>query len=87
MPRFCGAELAEGSTRMSDTADDFDQADEEMLSYTVSDEALEVAAGAERGIYTPSELDAELLTLDASAHCRPRLTSPTRIPTRWKGLP
>ena len=31
------------------TAATFDQADEEILSYEVSDEALEAAAGRERG--------------------------------------
>ena len=35
---------------MNDTASDLDQTDEELLNYTVSDEALEAAAGTERGI-------------------------------------
>jgi hypothetical protein len=30
-----------------------DQADDEILTYTVSDEALEAAAGTEKAIYTP----------------------------------
>jgi hypothetical protein len=33
----------------SNTTTDLDQADEEILTYTVSDEALEAAAGTERG--------------------------------------
>jgi hypothetical protein len=32
---------------------DLDQADEDILTYTVSDEALEAAAGTERGGPTP----------------------------------
>ena len=36
-----------------DRAIDLDQADEEILSYTVSDDALEAAAGTERGRYIP----------------------------------
>jgi hypothetical protein len=34
---------------MNDTTTDLDQADEEILTSTVSDEALEAAAGTERG--------------------------------------
>ena len=34
---------------MNDTTSDLDQTDEEILTYTVSDEALEAAAGPERG--------------------------------------
>jgi hypothetical protein len=37
--------------RQTDTTD-LDQADEEILAYTVSDEALEAAAGTERGALT-----------------------------------
>jgi hypothetical protein len=33
----------------SNTTAELDQADEEILAYTVSDEALEAAAGTERG--------------------------------------
>ena len=33
---------------MNETTIDVDQADEEILTYTVSDEALEAAAGTER---------------------------------------
>jgi hypothetical protein len=36
-------------TTMNDQANALDQADEEILTYTVSDEALEAAAGTERG--------------------------------------
>jgi len=32
-----------------DTTTDIDQADEDILTYTVSDEALEAASGSERG--------------------------------------
>jgi hypothetical protein len=36
---------------MGDTTSDIlDQADEEILTYTVSDEALEAASGTERGV-------------------------------------
>ena len=35
--------------KFSTTSDTLDQADEEILTYTVSDEALEVAARTERG--------------------------------------
>jgi hypothetical protein len=35
---------------MSHTTTDLDQADEEILTYTVSDEALEAAAVSERGV-------------------------------------
>jgi hypothetical protein len=38
---------------MNDDNTDLDQADEEILTYTVSDEALEAAAGTERGVSTP----------------------------------
>jgi hypothetical protein len=42
---------SEGRTHMKDTtSDNLDQTDEEILTYTVSDEALEDAAGTERGI-------------------------------------
>jgi hypothetical protein len=34
---------------MTDQTDTLDQTDEDILSYTVSDEALEAAAGTERG--------------------------------------
>ncbi len=34
---------------MNDQTGDLDQADEEILTYTVSDEALEAAAGMEKG--------------------------------------
>jgi hypothetical protein len=34
------------------TTGTLDQADEDILSYTVSDEALEAAAGTERGNFT-----------------------------------
>jgi hypothetical protein len=37
---------------MNDDTTDLDQADEEILTYTVSDEALEAAAGTERGANT-----------------------------------
>jgi hypothetical protein len=37
------------------TDTDLDQADEDILTYTVSDEALEAAAGTERGAYFYSE--------------------------------
>jgi hypothetical protein len=40
---------------MNDDTTDLDQADEEILAYTVSDEALEAAAG-ERGLNTESLL-------------------------------
>jgi hypothetical protein len=33
-----------------------DQADEEILTYTLSDEALEAAAGTERGVPTANSL-------------------------------
>ena len=33
---------------MNDDTTDFDQTDEDILTYTVSDEALEAAAGTER---------------------------------------
>jgi hypothetical protein len=36
----------------SNTAAGLDQADEEILTYTVSDETLEAAAGTERGVHT-----------------------------------
>jgi hypothetical protein len=36
---------------MNDTTTDLDQADEDILTYTVSDEALEAAAGTEKGRY------------------------------------
>jgi hypothetical protein len=35
------------------TSDNLDQADEEILTYTVSDEALEAAAGETEPLYTP----------------------------------
>ena len=38
---------------MNDTTSDLDQIDEDILTYTVSDEALEAAAGTERGSATP----------------------------------
>jgi hypothetical protein len=34
----------------STTSDNLDQTDEDILTYTASDEALEAAAGTERGI-------------------------------------
>jgi hypothetical protein len=34
---------------MDDQTDHFDQAEEEILTYTVSDEALEAAAGSVKG--------------------------------------
>ena len=34
---------------MNDTTNDLDQTDEEILTYTVSDEVLEAAAGTGRG--------------------------------------
>lgn len=34
---------------MNDQTDDLDRADEDILTYTVSDEALEAAAGTEGG--------------------------------------
>ena len=37
---------------MNDETTNLDQADEEILTYTVSDEALEAAAGTERGVNT-----------------------------------
>jgi hypothetical protein len=37
---------------MNEQTDDLDQADEEILTYTVSDEALEAAANTERGAPT-----------------------------------
>ncbi len=37
---------------MNDDTTCLDQADEEILTYTVSDEALEAAAGTERGATT-----------------------------------
>jgi hypothetical protein len=40
---------------MNDNTTDLDQADEEILAYTVSDEALEAAAG-EMGLNTESLL-------------------------------
>ena len=40
---------------MNDTTSDPDPADEDILTYTVSDEALEAAAGTERGAYFYSE--------------------------------
>ena len=36
------------------TIDNLDQADEDVLTYTVSDEALEAAAGTERGAALPT---------------------------------
>jgi hypothetical protein len=41
----------EGRVHMGDTTSDIlDQADEEILTYTVSDEALEAASDTERGV-------------------------------------
>jgi hypothetical protein len=37
---------------MNDDTIDLDQADEEILTYTVSDEALEAASGTERKLMT-----------------------------------
>ena len=37
---------------MKDTASDLDQTDEDILTYEVSDETLEAAAGAERSMAT-----------------------------------
>jgi hypothetical protein len=39
-----------GQLPMNDTTSDHDQADEDILTYSVSDEALEAAAGTERGV-------------------------------------
>ena len=36
---------------MNDQTDDLDQAEAEILTYTLSDEALEAAAGTERGAF------------------------------------
>jgi hypothetical protein len=36
----------------SNITDSLDQADEEILNYTASDDALEAAAGTERAVYT-----------------------------------
>jgi hypothetical protein len=43
---------------MNDTVTDLDQTDEDILTYDVSDEALEAAAGTERGgpLIQPSHL-------------------------------
>jgi hypothetical protein len=49
----------------NNTAIDDTQADEDILSYTVSDEALEAAAGTERG--AGHSLDAILLLLTPAA--------------------
>jgi hypothetical protein len=38
---------------MNDNTTDLDQTDEETLTCDVSDEALEAAAGTERGVSTP----------------------------------
>ena len=48
---------------MNDTTTDLDQTDEDILTYTVSDEALEAAAGTERGALTSNSLQPE--------HCAP----------------
>jgi hypothetical protein len=42
---------------MNDQTKHFDQVDEEILTYTVSDEALEAAAGTERGAMSAPALD------------------------------
>jgi hypothetical protein len=41
--------FVEKGTAMNDDADCLDQADEEILASTISDEALEAAAGTQRG--------------------------------------
>jgi hypothetical protein len=45
---------------MDNPADTLDQADEDILTYTASDEALEAAAGTERG---PVTVDTFVLAL------------------------
>jgi hypothetical protein len=42
---------------MNDQAEHPDQADEDVLAYTISDEALEAAAGTERGPFQLSVQD------------------------------
>ena len=46
------APTSEGINAMKDTASDLDQTDEDILTYEVSDETLEAAAGAERSMAT-----------------------------------
>jgi hypothetical protein len=41
---------------MDDQTDHLDQADEDILTYTVSDEAVEGAAGVVRGLATPIQV-------------------------------
>ena len=46
-PELGSWSFMQGSEAMNEPAADFDQADEEILTATVSDEALEAAAGAD----------------------------------------
>jgi hypothetical protein len=50
-PVYIDRRYREGST-LNNEITGLDQADEEILTYTLSDEALEAAAGAEAGIPT-----------------------------------
>jgi hypothetical protein len=53
LTRGLGRHEVEQSIAMNDSSNTtaaLDQADEEILTYTVSDEALEAAAGTERGV-------------------------------------
>jgi hypothetical protein len=70
----------------STTTTDLDQTDEDILTYTVSDEALEVAAGAERGApkahrvpFTPTRL-----TIAADPRLRQRATDHFPRPMRGR---
>jgi hypothetical protein len=47
-----GGSFGERINAMNDDTAALDQADEEILTYTVSDEALEATAGTERGANT-----------------------------------
>jgi hypothetical protein len=57
----------------SETAN-LDQTDEDILSYMVSDEALEAAAGTERGEYGPEPLIHLLLTRGCGCFSERRIT-------------
>jgi hypothetical protein len=48
--RLGATSILEGSNAMNNQTDHLDHADEEILTFTVSDEALEAAAGAEAGV-------------------------------------
>ena len=60
---------------MNDDTTDLDQADEEILTYTVSDEALEAAAGMDRGLWLRADIP---INQSAADQYFDRLT--------WRGL-